>query len=1330
MDQGDAVKRPPHPREKANPVSVLTFFYTRKLFHRGFKKDLEDDDLYDVVKSCRSKKCTDKLEHAYQAEQKKKNPSLLRVLWNCYGLTYMILGILSLSFKLLSSTLDPDAIANLVAYFKPGQTKLSFNDALYYAGVLISLKVIENLYSPNYHLYLYQLSLQIRASFSSLIYRKSLKLSPKSLEKTSVGNIVTIISKDVSMFEGAIHLFNNLWIGVIQIFYICYLIYARVGASSTLGVLILASSIPIQFLVSKLIGKLRTKINKRTDVRLQESQEALSTIKIIKMYTWEKIFIDRISESRRKEIKTMLKKSVTRITLIVTSELLGNVGFYVIVMLYIYYNTNANAESIFYIMRSYSTLSMVISFVFSFGLTFTAELSASLARINNVLQLEELPDHVEKVDDKPLIDIRNASVNLKDNDILKSVSLKFEAGLNIISGQLGSGKSSLVKLILRDFIPDAGEVRSRGRISYASQDPWLFPATIKQNILFGEKYEYTRYNKVVEVCALAYDFSILDKGDDTVVLDRGMNLSKGQQARINLARAIYKESDIYLLDDVLTALDSKVQDHIFRECIEEFLQGKLVVLVTHNSKHINKSDKLLVLDKGAVSFVGSGRNISEDILQAIEDIKDLPAPTPQPDDKEKLFDESAPLIEPPAEQKKQIYHENKKQGAVSLQTYANYIKLGGGVLMVIGMVLLYASHTFADSSAQVMLTNWVNYQSNLTSIKEKQFGNTSLNTDELFSLYFLNNSRNITTNERYDIMAYIDSVQSSIPNAMAANPSQTIPLIPPKPKPTAYFNSTGHNLNFSNLTAEQNQTLAVFAELENLELMASRSLNLYTVTLIAAIVVDFVKNYMIYHFGNNASLNLHKSMIKSIMYAKMSFFDTFLLGNILNRFSQDLNVVDEYLSLMFGLLISASFGVLGIIGMMAHVNLKFIIPAVAILIVLLIMRFIYMPTARSLKRLEAATRSPIIGHLNSSMEGLTTVRAFKAQEILKNEFDKHQDVYISAKYTSICASNAFAFYMDFSAVILNLFVICRFLFFDTDTQSGDVGLTLTQVSALTMIVQFALLQWSEVENMMTSVERVMEYTAVEPEKSEGTRAKDWPSDGEVIYHNVSLTYTNSTDKVLSNINFAVKPKEKIGIVGRTGAGKSSIISTLFRLYNHDGTITIDGIDTKTLALDHLRQHISIIPQDPIMFSGTVRTNIDPLKEFTDEEIWKVLHKVNLDNKVPNLDSSCDDTNFSSGERQLLSLSRAIIRKNKIVVLDEATANMDPETEGMVQKAIDSNFSDCTVFIIAHRLDCIINCDKVIVLDRGEIKEFDEPRALLKDESSQFSIMMKASKSSS
>ncbi|XP_056631141.1 ATP-binding cassette sub-family C member 4-like [Diorhabda sublineata] len=1304
MDDSEKIQRSTNPRETANVFSLITFIYTKSLFTRGYKKDLEDDDLYEVIETCRSKKCADELESAYHADRKRKGkPSIFRVLWNCFGMSYLILGLFNLAWKLLTSALEPDAIANLVAYFNPGQTKMSMNDALYYATILIGLKLVHSFYHPNYMIYLVQLAIQIRTSFCSLIYRKALKLSPKALEKTSLGNIVTLITKDVAQFEGAIWLVNDLWIGAIQSVYICYLIYVRIGWSSTVGVIVLASAVPIQYCFSKIIKNLRLKMNTRTDKRLQETQEALSTIKIIKMYTWEKIFVDRIDETRRKEVEILLRKAITQFSLMISSDLLGKVGFYILVMMYIRFNTHAQAETIFYVMRSYGTLRHIISLIFTYGISLIAELSAAIERIDNVLQLDELPKHVDTHDENPQIDIKNISVEMKGKQILDNITLTLNAGLNVITGQLGCGKSSLIKTILEDLPVDSGEVHTRGTKSYASQDPWLFPASIKQNILFGEQYDYERYNKVIEVCALKYDFSILEKGDETIVADRGMNLSKGQQARINLARAIYKTSDIYLLDDSLTALDTKVQDHIFINCIEGFLKGKLVFLVTHNTKHITKADKLVILENGAVKYEGIKEKILPDMLNKLEELEGSDSSKNSKDDVEIQSEstENTKLVET-ATIKKQIYHEDKKKGGLAFEVYTKYVKYGGGIFFVILIIACYFGSTFFDSSSQVMLTNWVNHQSSISTLKEKYFGYSFESYDQLYDVYFA-----------------------------SANSTTIAPLLVPNFIRSSNGTSTDEEfiLNRTAMTQNQNETYHLLIKLENIETEATKTLNIYTMLLIASIVFEFMKSYFFFKFGTNASIGLHKAMLQSVVFGKMAFFDTFFVGNILNRFSQDLSVVDEHLPMILALLIGAAFAFGGIVGMMASVSWKFIVPSVAILMLLIILRHLYMPTARSLKRLEAATRSPMIGHLNSSMEGLTTVRAYKAQDILRDEFDRHQDLYISAKYTSLCVKNAFHFYMDITAVSFTVYTIVRFLFFETDTAAGDVGLALTQAGALTMVIQFGLLQWSEAENLMTSVERVMEYTKIEPENKTGTKIPDWPSTGKVQYQNVSLTYTNSNEKVLQDITFDVKPKEKIGIVGRTGAGKSSIIATLFRLYNHEGTILIDNVDTKILSLKYLRQHISIIPQDPITFSGSIRNNIDPFKEFSDEQIWNVIRKVYLDSKIPNLECLIEDTNFSSGERQLLSLARAIIRQNKIVVLDEATANMDPKTEELVQKAIDENFSDSTVFIISHRLNSITNCDKVLVVSTGKIIEFDTPDKLVKNKNSMLSKMLKVAENS-
>ncbi|KAG5864292.1 hypothetical protein JTB14_030845 [Gonioctena quinquepunctata] len=288
--------------------------------------------------------------------------------------------------------------------------------------------------------------------------------------------------------------------------------------------------------------------------------------------------------------------------------------------------------------------------------------------------------------------------------------------------------------------------------------------------------------------------------------------------------------------------------------------------------------------------------------------------------------------------------------------------------------------------------------------------------------------------------------------------------------------------------------------------------------------------------------------------------------------------------------------------------------------------------------------------------------------------------------------------------------------------AGNVGLALTQVSALGGSIQWGLRQWTDLENLLTSVERVLEYTEITPEKGDGQELDNWPKNGSVKYENVSLAYNNEI--VLKNMSFEVEPQQNIGIVGRTGAGKSSLISSIFRLYDTQGKILIDGVDIKTLSLKFLRKKLAIIPQDPVLFSGTARSNLDPFGEFEDKELWTALEKVNLKESVLKLDTKLSVSNYSSGQKQLFCLARALLRNSKILILDEATANMDHETDIMLHNIIKQQFLECTIFTIAHRLHSILECDKVMVLDRGEIKEFNDPLKLLEDEKGLFHKMVK------
>lgn len=372
-----------------------------------------------------------------------------------------------------------------------------------------------------------------------------------------------------------------------------------------------------------------------------------------------------------------------------------------------------------------------------------------------------------------------------------------------------------------------------------------------------------------------------------------------------------------------------------------------------------------------------------------------------------------------------------------------------------------------------------------------------------------------------------------------------------------------------------------------------------------------------------------------------------------------------------------------------------------------------------------AARSPIYSHLGASLNGLSTIRAFQAQSILRKEFDSLQDLNSSAFYMFMGTSRAFGFWLDVFSVIYIAIVTLSFFLMD-DVVGGNVGLAITQALGLTGMVQWGMRQSAELENTMTAVERVVEYETVDPEQDkirepEKRIPEHWLKAGSIQFKDVVQRYEPDpmAKPVLRGLNFTIEAKEKIGIVGRTGAGKSSLINALFRLSYLEGRILIDDYDTQEISLEDLRRHVAIIPQEPVLFSGTMRYNLDPFDEFADEKLWSALKDVHLHSVIADMAAGLQSkiseggSNFSVGQRQLVCLARAILRENRILVMDEATANVDPITDSLIQATIREKFSECTVLTIAHRLGTVIDADRVLVMDAGQAVEFDSPYRLLK-----------------
>ncbi|XP_076634046.1 putative multidrug resistance-associated protein lethal(2)03659 [Colletes latitarsis] len=1302
MDGKVKAERVKNPLEGANPLSALTFSWILRTFWVGYRKELEIEDLCRPLKehtsSILGNKITKAWEKEYEAYEKRKllseekengskkynvkkklrEPSLTKVLMKCFGPRLLVYGLILAVMEILLRVLQPIFLGRLLKYYGPD--KITKEEAYFYAtGVILCSGILIFVIHP-YMMAILHMGMKMRVACCSLIYRKALKLSRTALGETTVGQAVNLLSNDVNRFDVAILFLHYLWIGPLETIIIMYFMYKEVEVSAFIGVATLLMFIPLQGYLGKKSSILRLKTAIRTDERVRLTNEVISGIQAIKMYTWEKPFSALIEKARRREINVIRATSwirgVTMSFIIFTTR----ISLFITILAYVLYGNKITAEKVFMLTAYYNILRQAMTVFFPQGITQIAEALVSIKRLQkfmlyeeiecsndkNETNKEELKDPVKyKIDinniikegnivkddrintnnyqEDSIVILKNVSAKWfsyeEGDDTLKNINISVKPGeLIAIVGQVGAGKSSLLNVLLKELPVNTGSVMINGKLAYASQEPWLFAGSVRQNILFGRKMDQLRYDRVVKVCQLKTDFTLLPYGDKTIVGERGISLSGGQRARINLARAVYSETDMYLLDDPLSAVDAHVGKHMFEECIDKYLRGKTRILVTHQLQYLRNVDRIIVLKDGAIQAEGSYDELATmgvDFGRLLENQPSLDTERSASAAPSRSNSRNASITSLSSYDSKTTdsvdpveVAEARTRGRVSGKVYSGYFRAGGNWCVVFVVGLFFVLTQMAASGGDYFISQWVN-------MEEK------------------------------------------------------------------YVNGSNGNLVIDWKSPITRQ-ICIY---------------LYSGLTIFTVIITLTRSFAFFTACMRASKRLHNSMFENISRATMRFFNTNTSGRVLNRFSKDMGAIDEMLPLALIDCLQIGLTLIGIIVVVAIANPWLLLPTVVIGILFYYIRVFYLATSRSVKRLEGITRSPVFGHLNATLQGLPTVRAFGAQEILTKEFDQHQDLHSSAWFIFIGSSRAFGFWLDLFCVLYIVLVTYSFLLLKDDSSGGNVGLAITQSIGLTGMFQWGMRQSTELENQMTSVERVLEYSKVESEPPlesapDKKPKEDWPQEGKVEFKQVSMRYDPAESPVLKNLNFIIYPQEKIGIVGRTGAGKSSLISALFRLADLEGAILIDGVNITEIGLHDLRSKISIIPQEPFLFSGSLRKNLDPFDSYNDNMLWQALEEVEL--KEMGLDGHVNEggSNLSVGQRQLVCLARAIVKNNPILVLDEATANVDPRTDEFIQLTIRRKFAKCTVFTIAHRLNTVMDSDRILVMDAGSVVEFDAPHVLL------------------
>ncbi|XP_049887665.1 ATP-binding cassette sub-family C member 4-like [Pectinophora gossypiella] len=1299
-------------RKQPNIVSRWFLCWVCPVLFNGNRREVEESDLVSPPsKQYDSQIAGDKLERAWLAEcekalQENRKPSLWKALSKAYWLSFMPGGIYQIVVAIVR-TIQPLLFAQLLSYWTV-DSQLTALEAGYYALAMLGLNFIALMSQHHGSLFNLRFSMKMKVACSALLFRKLMRINQASIGDVAAGKLVNLLANDVARFDYAFMFLHHLWIIPIQVAAVLYFMWISAGYAPFVGFFgVVILIFPIQAALTRVTATIRRAVAQRTDRRIKLMGEIIGGIQVIKMYAWEKPFQKIVAATRAYELNALTKSIFVRSVFIGFMMFTERTILFVTCLTLILSGDMVTAPTIYPIQQYFSIIQMNVTLILPLAIASLSEMFVSLERIEGFMALDEREDcklmpksnlinnvttfssKKHSVDNAATVnptkysptgevstatpqhkaagadysvELSGVSASWTDSKeqsemTLKNISMRVRKGkMCAVIGPVGSGKSSLLQVLLKELPTSKGSCSVNGKISYASQDAWLFPATVRENILFGVPYDVERYKKVCKVCCLQPDFKQFPYGDLSLVGERGVSLSGGQRARINLARAVYREADIYLLDDPLSAVDANVGRELFEGCISEHLRGRTVILVTHQVHFLKSADQIVVLNEGSVENIGTYDELAKSgtefslILSNEGEADEVENAEKRPSLKHRISLQrgiSVKSDDNPEEEREQIQvAEERASGTLKVEVLIQYLQsVQSWCLIAFVFIALITVQGFATTT-DYWLSFWTN-----------------------------------RVNE------YMEENNGELPDT---------------------------SLDFQVGPLTNGQYLGIYGGL-----------------VLSIIVFLLIRISIFVTMTMRASKNLHNTVFKNLIAAVMRFFDTNPSGRVLNRFSKDLGAMDEFLPRTFLETIQMYLLMTSILVLNALALPYTLIPTFVLVIIFFFLLRWYLNAAQAVKRLEGTTKSPVFGKINSTVTGLSTIRSSNAQDMLMRSFDEAQDLHSSAFYTFIGGSSALGMYLDAMCLIYLGIILAIFILVDFGDliPVGSVGLAVSQSMVLTMTLQMSARFTADFLAQTTSVERVLEYTKLNKEQyiDDGPTKppKDWPTQGNVKFEGVSMKYGEDDPPVLKNLNFEIQSGWKVGVVGRTGAGKSSLISALFRLYDIEGKVKIDGVDTHGVAKQELRSKISIIPQEPVLFSAPLRYNLDPFDSYSDDDIWRALEQVELKEAIPAIDFKVSEggSNFSVGQRQLVCLARAILRSNKILVMDEATANVDPQTDALIQKTIRREFSACTVITIAHRLNTIMDSDRVLVMDKGEVAEFDHPYLLLSNPNSIFTFMV-------
>lgn len=1212
----------------------------------GSEKVLEMTDLYGLRSEEKAAHISSSFQNEWESavtSSNRSNSKLLKVIHKVFGRRFYLAGFLKIIYD-ITQLVSPMFVQWIVGHIREGENSSVFW-GYFLAISLFLLQLIGAIFLQQYFFVVMTQGRRIITALMTAVYRKTLSLSPVVKKNFNNGHIITYMTTDSVKIGGLVKNLHMTWSCVLQIVVSVTMLVIMLGWPALTGFSIIVVVVPICWLITRAVRRIRRSALLISAQRKAVLSEVINGIRTIKLNVWESAFVDKISQIRKSE---MWKNTQVMLANCFTNSLMRVIPIFVaIISLAVYSIYNSLEPKIIFTCLSYINLLKAPTTFFPSLLASFVEAKISLDRIERFLTAENVEEiqvlteeseyaiqvkegsfsweesvaicepslntnAIEKESEQhQLVDTSSGHSSVDKVSICKTFSLMNinlnirKGSLVVVVGSLGCGKSSLLSALLGEMKRQHGTITLGGTLAYVPQQAWLKDATIRDNILFGNPLDEDKYNRVIESCCLGTDLKSLECGDRYMVGQKGSMLSGGQKQRVALARALYSDADVYLLDDVLSALDPNVRTSVFHHCICGYLANKTRILVTHQLQFCNFADHVVVMKEGQLMAQGSPKdeNFHKEYLQHMSE------------DSNKHIQ-----LDPPLKNKKikapQKSKEDRAKGHIDYKLYLQYLSYMGGIIPTVVILALFTLSQTVQSLNSWFLAFW-----------SKQTNSGAINS-----------------------------------------------------------------------TTEQSLFIGIYIALG-----------------IGCAVCIFLSEVLMSVFGLKAAKKLHDTAFSKLMAAPIVFFDTTPVGRIMNRFSSDIEIIDNSLITSFKSLLGCLFSVLGTLLVISIIVPWFMIPIIPGIIIYWRTQIYYQKTGCEIKRLISTSKSPLLSHFMETIKGCSVIRSQRKQNIYTKENERLVDQLNLAIFTQIVAQRWIALRLKFFGVSVVLFTALSCLI--GHVSATMTGLCLSYALSVTNNAEWLVRYSTDLENDMNAIERILHYCQELPHEESNNEISitDWPSNGTIMLKNVSLKYSTDSEFVLNNINVEIHQGEKIGIIGRTGSGKSSLLSILTRSAGYvQGVVQIDDVDIENISVKMLRSKIAVIPQESSMFSGSLRFNIDPLNQFEDEKIWHALEKVNMKDRVLQMDNelqfpvSENGENFSMGERQLLCICRALLKNSKIVIMDEATSHIDEETDFTVQESLKKEFSDKTVLNIAHRLNTITDSDRIMLIENGSLIAFDIP----------------------